>query len=190
MRVARHGFERVGAEGDVSRPVRSVGVGARGWGRFTHDAHVGHGFLVLRGGRSLPSLAVVLRGRQVHELDGIDHRRLGFGVVRHALRVGVQVVFQTVEAGKNLESTTRQHPRPGGERDRAHSPWEGKGLGRSNTPYNRPGRGCWRIATGSYSSRRDAICTCAAPSQVITMKKVRGMGWRLGDPSRLDWRGE
>ena len=63
--------------------MREGGIGV------THDAHVRYGFLVLRGGGAPPSLAVMLRGRQVHELDGIDHCRLRFGVVRYGLWIGV-----------------------------------------------------------------------------------------------------
>lgn len=63
--------------------------GARERGRVTHDAHVGHGFLILGGGGTPLSPAVVFRGGQIHELDRIDHRRLGFGVLWHALGVGV-----------------------------------------------------------------------------------------------------
>lgn len=78
-----------------------------GRGQVTHDAHVGHGFLVLGRGGALPSLAVVLWSRQIHELNGIDHRRLGFGVVRNALRVGIHVIIQIVQAGEHLEQPIR-----------------------------------------------------------------------------------
>lgn len=77
--------------------------GRGGQARATYDAHVGYGFLVLRRSGTLPPLAVVLRGRQIHKLDGVDHRRLGFGVVRNVLRVGVYIILQTVQAGKHLE---------------------------------------------------------------------------------------
>lgn len=149
----------------------------------THDAHVRYGFLVLGRTGALPSLAVMLRGRQIHELDGVDHHRLGFGIVRQAFRVAIYVILQTVQAGKHLEHrpSASQTRRAG---DFAHSPWEGRGLGPSSTPYNCPGRGGLRIAMGNRSSPPDVRCTCA-PSQVITTREVVGVGLTLWTPLRL-----
>lgn len=62
--------------------------GKRGKG-MAHNAHVRYRFFVLCGGGAPSSPVVVLWSGQVHKLDRIDHRRLGFDVLRRALGVGV-----------------------------------------------------------------------------------------------------
>lgn len=68
-----------------------------------HNAHVGYGLFVLRRGGASSSSIFVLGNGQIHKLDRVDHGGLRVDVVWGVVGIGIQIVFEVVQAREHLD---------------------------------------------------------------------------------------